>query len=234
MHQPELFPDKKIFSNTVISYWLCALTGAFLIFFLFYFIGAIIFPSKNISSAEIAKLKEEIFQLNEKVTALEQKIDEKASTVSFKSITENNNNSDNDQSIRQNNPIDVSVWQQYSSVNYNFSLKFPPDWKTEVKALESKSEILEDKNASIVSFTSPSNSIVKIDPEGKVTKKIDSLPKSTMKITFGGKSATENKYEGGLISVLFNEPENFRIEYEQYNSKDEEVFENMLKTIEFK
>lgn len=232
MFQPELFPEKKIFSNAVISYWLCALTGAFLFFFLFFFIGVIIFPSKNVDIAQLTKLKDEIYQLSEKINALEKNIASETDSVSFKSVSETNINEI--AQITEIAPLDVSAWKIYESVNYNFSLKSPADWKIDVKTLEAKSDIATDKNASIVSFTSLSNSSLTIDPEGKINKKFDVLPKSTMKITLGGKSATENKYEGGIVSILFNEPKNFRIEYEQFNSKDEEVFENMLNTIEFK
>lgn len=231
MKQSELFPENKIFSHSVIVFWLSSLTITLLLFILFFFISFILFPSKDDSSKsfsfndlrnQITKLEEEVNQLKISVSTLIE--DPKESKTEFKaSATE------------PSSPKNFSTqdFETYQSTNYQFKIKYPKTWKVEKESGASASKLITDANISMVGFISESNSKVALFPEGGFEKQITETPENTMKITLGGKTATRNIYKNGMVIILFDDFNNFRIEYDPYHKNDQEIFEAILETLSF-
>lgn len=236
MQQKELFPDNKIFSHNVMVFWLVGLTVSFLLFALIYLVGFLISPGgSNVSETQIMDLKNQIKNLDGKITVLEEKVasgqaDDPKPNDEAASKNEEKNEQENSAPAIE---VDTSSWESYESTNYKFSLKHAANWTKSLQGSSIPSVVIEDGNASMVAFTSPSNSRLAIYPEGEFDHDFD-LPESTMKITIDGKSATRSNYKNGLVAIFFDDLNDFRIEYSQAHSDDKDIFEAILQSLDFK
>lgn len=229
MKQEELFPENKLFSHNTLVYWLSGLTIAFVLFALIMLISSVLAPGPSAGSREISEINIKLSQLEDKVIALEKSLENNYKETTRSSAIENPESKN-----QQNAEIDTSSWQSYESTNYKFIVQYPADWKVEKEAGTTSSKINPEINVSMVNLISPANSRISLYPEGGFEKKINELPESTMKITLSGKTATRNIYKNGLVIIIFDDLNNFRIEFEPFKKPDREIFDALLETLKLK